>query len=97
MSYYKQVSSPTSFPKSGQVSKIRSESASIKDLRLGSMYDAADVGSIPPSYRTIDCNQYAKEASERSRQGKGDEKNEIRTETYIYGTYLRSRWNSVKI
>tara|TARA_R110002167_G_scaffold52967_3_gene152349 strand:+ start:167 stop:334 length:168 start_codon:yes stop_codon:yes gene_type:complete len=55
------------------------------------MYDAADVGSIPPSYRTIDCNQYAKEASERSRQGKGDEKNEIRTETYIYGTYLRSR------
>ena len=90
MKEYSQVSSPTSFPKKGKMSKVK-ETPKGEAHVLKSMYDAAPVGSVPPGERTIESNQYAKMPKDRSKQGKGDLAAETRTETYIYDTYLRSR------
>ena len=76
------------FNKSKQASSMAKSNLQIKCVypKFG---EAADIGSVPPSERTIDNNEYSKVASLRRKDR--DTGWEQRTETYINGTYLRSR------
>lgn len=78
----------TSFPKKGQNSKQAKKQRQIKAVE-GNMYEPADIGKIPPSERTFFKNNYSKVAKDRNNQG--DLAAEVRTSTYMYGTYLRSK------
>lgn len=85
---YQQVSSPTAFAKKGKQSKCKATTDVVKEWK-GGMYEAPDIGVIPPSDRTIMKNNYCKDPKKRKDQG--DVAAELRTESYVMGTYLRSK------
>ena len=79
------------FPKKGKFSKQVKKHRKIKCDDSSTMYDPPNIGRVPPSERTFFKNQYAKTPKDRRKQGEGDLNKELRTDTYIYGTYLRSK------
>jgi len=74
------------YSKSGQNSKM-SASDSGEQFKLDSMYDKAPVGPVPIANRTYRNNNYKKTGSNDA----GDVSAALRTETYIFDTYMKSK------